>query len=292
VITRKTLTFDHPLLRHLEHPCFEARGAHDGPRLTLIAGVHGCEYSSIAAAMRFMRELDARELSGTILAVPIVSLESFRQRSPFVVPIDGQNLNRSFPGDPGGSYTDALASAIQARLIAPSDALIDLHGGDMVESLEPFSIYESDDSQALAEAFGLPYVVRAAAPSGMTCSAAPGPAIIAEAGGVGQLDEAAVRLLVDGTRNAARHLGMLPGEVEPRAVTTLGDHRFVYGGRGGWWETAVATGAAVREGEPLGVIKDLFGDVVETVASPQDGVVLWQTTSPAVGEKGLLLGLA
>ncbi|WP_051324334.1 succinylglutamate desuccinylase/aspartoacylase family protein [Candidatus Solirubrobacter pratensis] len=292
MITRKTLTFDHPLLRDLEHPCFEARGAHDGPRLTLMAGVHGCEYSSIAAATRFMRELDTAELSGTIVALPIASLESFRRRSPFVVPIDGKNLNRSFPGDPDGGYTDALAAAILQTLIAPADAVIDLHGGDMVESLEPFAIYESDESEALAQAFGLPYVTRAKAPSGMTCSAAGGPAIIAEAGGIGQLEEAAVELLVDGTRNALRHLGMLPGGAEPRSVTTLGEHRFVNGVRGGWWETAVATGASVREGESLGVIKDLFGDVVETVASPQDGVVLWQTTSPAVGENGLLLGLA
>jgi uncharacterized protein len=292
VITRRSLTFDHPLLRHLEHPCFEARGAHDGPRLTLIAGIHGCEYSSIAAATRFIRELDVSELSGTIVCVPIVSLESFRQRSPFVVPVDGKNLNRSFPGDPGGSYTDALAWAIQETLIAPSDALIDLHGGDMVEALEPFAIYESDQSAALAEAFGLGYVVRANAPSGMTSSAAPGPAIIAEAGGIGQLEPAAVELLVDGTRNAVRSLGMLPGEPEPRVVRTLGRHRFVYGTAAGWWESAVRTGATVRDGESLGVIKDLFGDVQETVAAPQDGVVLWQTTSPAVGENGLLLGIA
>jgi predicted deacylase len=292
VITRTTLTFDHPLLRHLEHPCFEARGAHDGPRLTLIAGIHGCEYSSIAAATRFMRELDAEQLSGSVVCVPIVSLESFLRRSPFVVPIDGKNLNRSFPGDPDGSYTDALAWAIRTQLIAPADAVIDLHGGDMVESLEPFSIFESDESEALALAFGLGYVTRAKSPSGMTCSAATGPAIIAEAGGIGQLEAEAVELLVDGTRNALRHLGMLPGGAEPRSVTTLGEHRFVYGASAGWWETAVATGASVREGESLGVIKDLFGDVVETVASPQDGVVLWQTTSPAVGEKGLLLGLA
>ena len=85
---------------------------------------------------------------------------------------------------------------------------------------------------------------------------------------------------------------MLPGEPAPAEVTTLGEHRFVYGERGGWWETAVATGARVRAGEPLGAIKDLFGDVIETVASPQDGVVLWQTTSPAVGDRGMLLGLA
>ena len=89
MITRKTLTFDHPLLRDLEHPCFEATGAPDGPRLTLIAGIHGCEYSSIAAATRFMRELDTAQLTGSITCVPIVSMESYLKRSPFVVPVVG-----------------------------------------------------------------------------------------------------------------------------------------------------------------------------------------------------------
>jgi len=84
---------------------------------------------------------------------------------------------------------------------------------------------------------------------------------------------------------------MLPGFSE-RSVRVLGDHRFVYGRTAGWWESGVAVGAEVRSGEPLGVIKDLFGDVVEEVLAPQDGVVLWQTTSPAVGSEGLLLGIA
>jgi predicted deacylase len=125
----------------------------------------------------------------------------------------------------------------------------------------------------------------------MTTSAARGPAIIAEAGGAGQLSVDAVDMLAAGVGRALGRLGMLPESGSP-SVRMLGEHRFVYGRAAGWWESAVSVGAPVREGEPLGVIKDLFGDVVEDVVSPQDGVVLWQTTSPAVGSPGLLLGLA
>lgn len=64
--------------------------------MSLIGGIHGCEYPSIAAVTRFMNELDTSELRGTIEAVPVVSMASFRQRSPFVVPVDGKNLNRCF----------------------------------------------------------------------------------------------------------------------------------------------------------------------------------------------------
>jgi predicted deacylase len=293
VITRKTLQFDHPLLKGLAHPCFEAEGAHDGPHLALTAGIHGCEYSSIAAAIRFMRELDTDELHGTITCVPIVSMESYLKRSPFVVPVDGKNLNRTFPGDADGSYTEALAYSIRTTLYEPADAIIDLHGGDMVEALEPFSIYETDQSLDLALAFGLHYVTRAKSPSGMTTSANLGvPSIIAEAGGIGQLTQDNVELLADGVTNALKYLEMLPGDPEPRDVEQLTEHLFVYGTHGGWWESGVATGARVKEGQPVGVVKDLFGDVVETPVAPKDGVILWQTTSPSIADKGLLLGLA
>src|SRR3954452_7686445 len=128
-------------------------------------------------------------------------MQSFTERSPFVIPEDGKNLNRAFPGDPDGTYTEKLAHDIYTQLIEPADAVLDLHGGDLVEALEPFAIYSNPESRDLALAFGLPYVVESAQGSlnGMTCaSAARG--VIAEAGGIGQLEEPAVALLVNGAK--------------------------------------------------------------------------------------------
>ena len=65
MIQRRTFTFC-----EIEHPAYESRGAHDGPHVALIAGIHGCEYSSIAAVNRFMSELETAQLSGSITAVP------------------------------------------------------------------------------------------------------------------------------------------------------------------------------------------------------------------------------
>src|SRR5579862_4491585 len=216
MVERRTIVFPDERLSAVEHPAFEARGARDGPHVALIGGIHGCEYSSIAAVTRVMTELDTNELAGSITAVPVVSMQSFERRSPFVVPEDGKNLNRSFPGTFDGTYTDALARSIFDELIAPADAVLDLHGGDLVEALEPFAIYDAspveERARSLAIAFGLPYVVREdpdAGLAGMTSSAAAGagiPAVIAEAGGFGQLEEAAVTMLVEGVRNALRSL--------------------------------------------------------------------------------------
>jgi uncharacterized protein len=303
MVERRTIVFSDPRLAGLEHPAFEARGSRAGPRVTLIGGVHGCEYSSIAAVTRFMNELETDELAGTITAVPVVSMQSFLQRSPFVVPEDGKNLNRCFPGTYDATYTDALARSIFDELIAPADVLIDLHGGDLVEALEPFAIYDAspveDRARALAVAFGFRYVVREdpeGGLAGMTCSAAAAagiPAIIAEAGGRGQLEEEAVELLVRGVRNALRSLEMLPGPIErPMGGQRLvGAFDWLRSRRGGFWQAAVGAGDEVREGQLLGRVTTLHGEVLEEVHAPRDGVVLFLTTSAAVADDGLLLGL-
>jgi predicted deacylase len=304
VIARRTIVFPHEPLGGLEHPAFEARGVTDGPRVALIGGVHGCEYSSIAAVTRFMGELDTRELAGTITAVPVVSMESFRRRSPFVVPVDGKNLNRCFPGSYDGTYSDVLARSIFDELIASADVLIDLHGGDMVEGLQPFTIYQAspveERAHAIAVAFGLPYVVRQEVQQGglggMTCNAAAEagiPAIIAEAGGRGQLDDDVVALLAGGIGNVLRHLGMLPGAPAPHRsdMRTVGSFLWLRCEREGWWDAAVGPGDEVSEGERLGRVRDLWGSELETIRAPRGGVVLFVTTSPAVAADGLLLGL-
>ena len=107
MIERRPIRFEQEVLAELELPCFEANGGATAASLPL-AGIHGGEYSSIAAVVRFMNELDTSDL-GPDHAVPIVSMPSFRARTAFVVPEDGKNLNRCFPGSPDGKFSDVLA---------------------------------------------------------------------------------------------------------------------------------------------------------------------------------------
>lgn len=301
-VTRRRISFDAPGLSELVHPAFEARGGADGPHLALLGGVHGCEYSSIAAVTRFMRALDPSALAGSITAVPVVNLSTFRGRSAFVTPEDGKNLNRCFPGDPAGSYSDVLAHALFTELIEPADVVVDLHGGDLFEALEPFAIYAEsaveERSRSLAEVFGLPYVVREprseSGLGGMTCIAAAEagiPAIIAEAGGCGLLSEDAVGMLVRGVENVLRVLEMLPGSPEPVVGQRhVARSEWLRCASEGWWDAAVSAGAEVPAGGLVGCVRDLWGDVLEEVRAPEDGVVLFVTSSPAVAAGGLLMG--
>jgi predicted deacylase len=261
------------------------------PRVSVIGGIHGCEYSSIAAVTKLMRELEQTDVNGTVVGVPVVSMESFKARSPFVVPEDGKNLNRRFPGDPNGTYTDRLAHDIFTQLIEPADAVLDLHGGDLVEALEPFALYHQPEARELAMAFNLPYVVDSQGTLEGTTSGAGRLGFIAEAGGIGQLEKGAVELLTSGAKNALKVLKVLEGEPEPSRSQVVDRFEWVYSGPGGFWVANVKTGERVTEGQPLGEIRDLYGDVRQAVAAPVDGVVLFLTTSAAVAENGLLMGL-
>jgi uncharacterized protein len=303
-VERRTLRFDASALRGYEWPCFHAGGAHDGPHLVVIAGIHGCEYSSIKGVVELMRGLDPAELTGAVTAVPIVNVASFRDRTPFVSPGDGKNLNRCFPGEPDGTYSDQLAHHVFTELISPADALIDLHGGDLVEALEPFALYDGspveETARAMAVAFGLPYLVRTereGAPIGGTTSAAAADVgvagITAEVGGCGLLEADAVAAHVRGCRNAMRALGMLPGAVEPAPQRQRMVERFIWlrCRSSGWWQPSVRVGDEVPAGGRLGAVLDPFGDELEAIVAPEAGVPLFITSSPAVADDGLLLGL-
>ena len=298
------------VLRHtlslagLDVPVIELTGS-AGPRLTVLAGVHGCEYAPMAAVRRWTRALAERDLRGSVRAVPVLNLPAFRARSPFVVPDDGKNLNRCFPGDPAGTVADRLAYAAFTQLIEGSDALVDAHAGDMVEALEPFALYDAgpseDRARELAVAYGLGYVIRqepgpGRAVGGTTSTAAAEigiPAIIAEAGGCGLVEPAAVAAHVRGLDRLLALLGMTSDPApDGEAPVYLGRFLWLRATGEGWWEPAVRPGQRVSAGQLLGTVSSLDGaQVLQSVTAPAPGVPMFITSSPAVAADGLLLGL-
>ncbi|MGZ4505963.1 MAG: succinylglutamate desuccinylase/aspartoacylase family protein [Blastococcus sp.] len=290
----------------LEIPYARIEGrAGDGPHLTVVAGVHGAEYTGMAAVMRLIQRLDPDSLRGTVTAVPVLNQPAFWSRSAFVVPADGKNLNRCFPGDPEGSYTEVLAHEIFTRLIAPSDYVLDLHAGDLPEALEPFCLYEESDvedrSRRLALAYGLGHVVRQSRATrtvgGSTSSAASDagiPAIIAEIGANGICDEASVDRHLRGVLAVCAELGMLAGDGAAAAAAPVEYDGWIWlrSPARGFWRPTVVPGQDVVQGEPLGVLLDPLGRELERVLAPAAGCPLFLTTSPAVVADGLLLGLA
>ena len=91
-------------------------GTAPGKTLAVTAGVHGCEYVGVQALRRLAAELDPAELSGNVIFLPLANPTGFYAGAKQVVPEDGDNLNRAFPGDPAGTLSARLAHALEAAL--------------------------------------------------------------------------------------------------------------------------------------------------------------------------------
>ena len=113
--------------------------------------------------------------------------------------------------------------------------------------------------------------------------AAHGGDVLFETGEGGRLEP---ELVADGTRcvlNALRHLGMLAGKLEPPARTVrMREFRGVRATRGGLLFTDVPLGTMVRQGQRLARIVSVWGDQVESIAAPADGLFVRTTTLSAV----------
>src|SRR5207244_6036799 len=125
----------------LGDPAFVLRGASPGPTLVVTAGMHAAEYPPIEAVTRLCRTTDPASLSGTLVGVPLVNSPAFFERTIYVNPRDGKNVNRMFPGDATGTDSQRVARYLTDTLLAEADAYVDVHAGDLIEALVPFTLY-------------------------------------------------------------------------------------------------------------------------------------------------------
>src|SRR5215831_17670962 len=61
----------------LSIPVAVVHGARPGPVLAIVSGAHGTEYTSIIAVERLIGQLDAAQVAGTVILVPLVNRASF-----------------------------------------------------------------------------------------------------------------------------------------------------------------------------------------------------------------------
>ena len=73
--------------------------------------------------------------------------------------------------------------------------------------------------------------------------------------------------------------------------TLLTKFEWLYTKRTGIWYPKVAPGDALREGEQIRTVGDLFGDTLEEIVSPVNGVGVFLTINPSVLENGLPMGI-
>jgi uncharacterized protein len=283
-------------------PVVITHGSAPGPVLAVTAGIHGGEYVPIVAVRQFTRGLDPGQMRGTIVACLQSSPVAFQQRSAFVNPLDGQNLNRSFPGNPLGGPTARLVAWLWENVLARADYYVDCHCGDLPEALDPFTSVSpgpddvvSERARAMADCFDVPRVIvsRLEGSTVRTAALAGIPAALVEVGGEGRWRQAEADVQREGLRRVAALAGMLPAEAGARPpLPVFEDAVDVRSERQGLWFPEVAVGTSVAEGTRLGRVEDAFGDVVQEVRAPVAGVLVFGLSSLAAAQGDLLAAMA
>lgn len=280
-------------------PVVVARGRAEGPTLALSGAIHGDEYNGVAAISRLFKQLDAHELRGTLVGVPIMNpFAYYAERRLNVFDYELQNLNRIFPGDPRGDLGQIMAHRLFTEIFGSTDYLIDYHEGGrdfMARYLIVGGGLEAAEEavergRQMARWFGheVPVAftrrlhVDRRPGYGGTLNGAAGqlgiPTLAAELGGAGRVWEEHVADAVAGTRNVMIGLGMLSGEM----VRTQDQQYFCETHE---WPRPTRAGllvptpeaelnAVVEEGQLLANILDPFGEVVEEIRAPFRSVIL------------------
>jgi predicted deacylase len=291
----------------IDIPVAVMHGKRPGPVVALIAGSHGTEYATSIAMQRLIARIDATNLAGTVIIVPILSIRSFTSLTARVNPVDGKYMVYGYPGDINGTQSQRAEALVTEAVIAPADVVIDFHGGDLDEDLRlsyigwPRSGRAAQDSSSrvLVDAFGLEGVAlfdrNLDAPNAGSTIAGQamvrGKAVILMAGGrVGLVTPGDIATVVNGSLNVLDALHML---AHPHRTVT---HHF-------WMDASAAKLVAdqpgvffpagvrdmhVKKGQLLGYTTDFLGQHRVDLTSPFDGVLVYDHGVPSV-EKGTVL---
>src|SRR5258706_10306062 len=285
----------------LSIPVAVFHGAKPGPVLAIVAGSHGTEYTSIIALEKLIGTLNPAEISGTVIIVPLINIQSFEQKVPHLNPVDKKSMNRWYPGKMEGTQTDRASYLITKQVVEQCDHLIDLHGGDIDESLRPYSYWtktgsEPQDriSREMVLAFGLDHIIisteRPKDPNASrylenTATTRGKPSITAEAGHAGTVEPDDVAALVNGCLGVMRYLKMLPGTpsviehpVWIEKVITIASEQT------GIFYPLVHRGTYVEQGMKVGYVTDYLGKVIFEARAPVAGGVLYICAGPSMVE--------
>jgi len=286
------------------------KGEQEGPTVTVLAGVHGYEYPPIIACQDLIQEIDTDSIVGTIIIIPLANPNSFYSRTPFINPQDDLNLNRVFPGNAAGTVTEKTAHFITEKVIAHSDVFIDIHGGDANEDLLPFVCYYNNPAKAeqtrlartLCETSGFEYVVsydytlsddqpakyafKQAVQDGKV-------ALSIECGGLGNIGAGEIHKIKSAVYQMLDKLNVYPSsEIVNNEYIHFNRQVYLKSSKKGIFQSHLAAGDKVESGDIIGYIKDVFGQKLEEVLSPQDGIVLYKIGTPPVniGETVFCIG--
>lgn len=278
-----------------------------GPTALVMAGNHGDEYPGPIAIMKLIRELVPEQVHGRLILIPALNVPAAKAATR-LSPLDGKNLNRSFPGLPEGTVTEQIAFYLTTVLFPMAEIVIDLHTGGRSMDFYPCAhMHLVEDRQqrqrmidgTLAYNTDFAFLYTDIAGTGLLPVEAErqGKVVITtEMGGGESIPFHVHQLCQHGLRNVLRHFGLIEGAPQSRAdlglpptrwVQALDWHDYRFAPESGLWENLAALGQAVEAGQPVGQIHFLESPQREPVpVCAETAGIFLAARSPALVAQG------
>lgn len=296
-------------------PLLLLNGKKKGPRIYLGAAIHGDEVNGIGILARALSQVDPATLSGSIVCVPVqhpLALQADHRlpvsqflKSPLdQVPHDAWTC---FPGDPNGNIAQVFAAAIFG-LISDCQFALDIHTPTRGGRYVPIAILPHPNlgpaaarAEKMAHDMGGGWIMKGErgmyVSDGILCVEATKagiPCFTFEIGEGGRLEEEMVAIGTRCVLNLLRSLDMIEGKLEPAKKTYLmRDFLGIRANKGGLLVQIASLGDEVKKGQPLCRVVNIYGDEIQLVTAPENGVFVRTTTMGSVsqGERVATLGL-
>lgn len=278
-------------------PLYVACGSNPGKTVVAIGGTHGNEHEGPVGLKNLVNEFDPDRLNaGRLIVIPTLNVPAFyadRRDSP----MDGKNLNRVFPGDPGGTITERIGHFVTSEILPRSDVVIDIHAAGHGGRFAPCTSFHAVDDPQLfeqyvqtAKLFGMPFVFiySSGMGTGLLTEAAEAMGKITIGGEFGyaqSADRIGVHRAHHGVINIARQFGLIdepveslvdPEHPEQLVVSATDIDRYITAPFTGISEPLVDHGVYVTSGTPVIRLHD-FERIDEAgfeIRADTDGYVL------------------
>ncbi len=267
------------------------KGARNGKTLVLTAGVHGCEYVGILSLPSLFTEISAEDLQGNILMLPLLNPGAFYEGAKQVMPEDGENLNRVFPGNAEGTYSRKLAKWIEEEIYPAADFILDLHGGDIQEDMLPLVFFPAEAAEEVsrfaeegARRLLVNYRLASRSRNGLYSYAALQgiPGLLLEIGGRGTYRAEDIALCKACIYRMLAYLGICGEDICNEKQKKSESSFYIEAIDSGFWFIRVQAGEAIEKGQLLGEVKNTEEEVLQAVYAEESGMVWYSTRVPGV----------
>lgn len=280
----------------------------DGPRVAVIAGIHGDELEGLyvchrlAAWLEQLAEAHPHMLRGQVDLIPAMNPLGIETLERFV-PVFDADLNRNFPGDRQGLLPQRIAAAAMEAL-GGAALVIDIHASNIfLREIPQVRVNQAFATTLvpLAHSMNLDLIWLHGAVTVLEATIAHSlnstgtPCLVVEMGVGMRITPSFTDQLLVGILNVWRTLGVLSPELELQAPThapLIADDdnvHYLNAATSGLFVPSIEHWMAVRRGERLGsIISPNHGRPLAEVRSPVDGVLFTLREYPAVYEGSLM----